>query len=107
MGYRGIEYLRPKLIVSRPDISLSEGGTGGFLDPLIGTGLLTLIGIVLAGPLAVASALWVAEYGRPTWLARVVESSIEIVAGTPDIVIALFGLAFFQLHLLSFTSFTA
>ncbi|HEY1451361.1 MAG TPA: ABC transporter permease subunit, partial [Solirubrobacteraceae bacterium] len=59
--------------------------------------LLTLIGIVLAVPLAVGGALWVAEYGRPTWLARMVESSIEMVAGTPDIVIALFGLAIFQL----------
>ena len=28
----------------------------------------------------------------PAWLARVVESGIEIVAGTPDIVIAIFGL---------------
>ena len=58
---------------------------------MIGTALLTLIGITLAIPLAVASALWISEYGRPSWLARVVESSIEIVAGTPDIVLALFG----------------
>jgi phosphate transport system permease protein len=35
----------------------------------------------------------------------VVESSIEIVAGTPDIVIALFGLAIFQLNLLEPFSF--
>ncbi len=56
-----------------------------------------MIGIALALPLAVGCALWIAEYGRPSWLARVVESSIEIVAGTPDIVIALFGLAIFQL----------
>ena len=32
----------------------------------------------------------------PAWLARAVESGIEIVAGTPDIVIAIFGLALFQ-----------
>ena len=60
-----------------------------------------MIGIVLALPLALASAVWIAEYGRPSWLARVVESSIEIVAGTPDIVIAIFGLAVFQLSLLA------
>ncbi len=36
-----------------------------------------------------------------------VESSIEIVAGTPDIVIAIFGLAVFQLSLLAPFSFTA
>jgi phosphate transport system permease protein len=107
MGFRGIQYLRPGLIFSRPQVSTSQAGSGGFLDPLIGTLLMTIIGIVLALPLALCSAVWVAEYGRPSWLARVVESSIEVVAGTPDIVIAIFGLALFQQHLLAPFSFTA
>ncbi len=51
--------------------------------------------------------MWIAEYGRPSWLARVIESSIEVVAGTPDIVIAIFGLALFQLPLLAPFSFSA
>jgi phosphate transport system permease protein len=107
MGYRGIQYLRPGLIFSRPSVSTSQASSGGFLDPVIGTLLLTVIGIVLALPLAVCSAVWIAEYGRPSWLARVVESSIEIVAGTPDIVIALFGLSIFQLGVLAPLSFRA
>ncbi len=109
MGYRGVQYLRPALIFSRPQVSLNQAGSGGFLDPLLGTMLLTAIGVAIAAPLAICSALWVVEYGqggrvRET-LARVVESSIEIVAGTPDILIAVFGLAIFQLHLLAFASF--
>jgi phosphate transport system permease protein len=107
MGVRGIQYLRPSLLFSRPQVSASQAGSGGFLDPLLGTGILTLIGILLATPLAVAAALWMVEYGRPTWLARIVESSIEIVAGTPDIVLALFGLTVFQLSLFAPFSFTA
>ncbi|HEX3452724.1 MAG TPA: ABC transporter permease subunit, partial [Solirubrobacteraceae bacterium] len=107
MGYRGIQYLRPSLLVQRPALSTTQSGSGGFLDPLIGTLLLTVIGIALATPLAVCGALWIAEYGRPTWLARVVESSIEIVAGTPDIVIALFGLSIFQLGIFAPLSFKA
>jgi phosphate transport system permease protein len=107
MGYRGIEYLRPGLLFTRPAIGQSQSQTGGILDPLIGTALLTLIGIGLAFPLAVACAVWIAEYGRPSWLARVVESSIEIVAGTPDIVLALFGLSIFQLGLFAPLSFRA
>ncbi len=109
MGYRGVQYLRPGLLLERPAISTSQSQTGGILDPLIGTLLLTVIGIALAVPLAVSSAIWIAEYGhggrvRQT-LARVVESSIEIVAGTPDIVLALFGLAVFQLSLFAPLSF--
>jgi phosphate transport system permease protein len=107
MGYRGVVYLRPGLIFSRPHVSADQSGSGGFLDPLLGTMLLTVIGIALALPLALASAVWIVEYGRPSWLARVVESSIEIVAGTPDIVIAIFGFAVFQLSLFAPFSFTA
>jgi phosphate transport system permease protein len=107
MGYRGIQYLRPSLLGERPAVGTSQAETGGFLDPIEGTAILTLIGIVLALPLGVCCALWITEYGRPSWLARIVESSIEIVAGTPDIVIALFGLALFQAHLLAVFSFTA
>jgi phosphate transport system permease protein len=107
MGYEGIQYLRPGLLFTRPAISLSQSHSGGILDPLIGTALLTLIGIGLAFPLAVTCAVWIAEYGRPTWLARVVESTIEIVAGTPDIVLALFGLSIFQLGVFAPLSFRA
>jgi phosphate transport system permease protein len=107
MGYRGLQYLRPSLIFSRPVVSGSEAHSGGFLDPLLGTMLLTVLGTVLALPLAICAAVWIAEYGRPSWLARMVESSIEIVAGTPDIVIAIFGLAVFQLSLFAPFSFTA
>ncbi len=107
MAYRGVQYLRPDLLLQRPAISTSQSGSGGFLDPLIGTALLTAIGILLAVPLAVGGALWIAEYGRPSWLARMVESSIEMVAGTPDIVIALFGLSLFQLSFMAPFSFKA
>jgi phosphate transport system permease protein len=107
MGYRGIQYLRPGLLFTRPAVSTSQSQSGGILDPLIGTFLLTLVGIALAIPLAVCSAIWIAEYGRPSWLARVVESSIEVVAGTPDIVLALFGLSVFQLGLFAPLSFRA
>jgi phosphate transport system permease protein len=107
MGYRGVLYVRPDLVFGRPQVSGDQAGSGGFLDPLLGTLLLTVIGIVLALPLALASAVWIAEYGRPSWLARIVESSIEIVAGTPDIVIAIFGLAIFQLSILAPFSFTS
>ena len=111
MGYRGIEYLSPTLLFTRPAIGTSQSHTGGILDPLIGTALLTAIGIALAFPLAVASAIWIAEYGQGgrarQSLARVVESSIEIVAGTPDIVLALFGLTIFQLGVFAPLSFRA
>ncbi len=47
---------------SRP----ARPAAGGFLDPLLGTVILTFVGIVLALPLAVTSAVWMSEYARPT-----------------------------------------
>jgi phosphate transport system permease protein len=107
MGVKGLQYLRLDLILSRPQVSADQRGSGGFLDPILGTVLLTVIGIALATPIAVATAIWIVEFGRPAWLARAVESGIEVVAGTPDIVIAIFGLALFQQSLFAPLSFTA
>lgn len=107
MAFKGLQYLRPDLLVSRPQADLDQSKSGGFLDPLLGTIILTIIGITLATPLAVGAALWVVEYGRPRWLGRAVESGIEIIAGTPDIVIAVFGLVLFQQGIFGWMSFSA
>jgi phosphate transport system permease protein len=50
--------------------------------------------------------VWLTEYGKPAWLARMVESGVEVIAGTPSIVLALFGLAFFAQQGLGFLSTT-
>ena len=74
---------------------------------MIGTFLLTVLGTVIAVPIGVAAAVWLSEYGRPFWLARAVESGIEVVAGTPSIVLAIFGLIVFSQGAFGFLSFTA
>lgn len=109
MLYKGLATLldTPSLPTTRPQVGASQAESGGFLDPLLGTLLLTVIGIVLAVPLAVATAVWYVEYGRPTWLARAVESAIEVIAGTPSIVLAIFGLLLFSNDIFAFLSFTA
>lgn len=107
MFVKGVQELNLTLLTTHPQAGLDQSKVGGFLDPIIGTVMLTLIGILLATPIAVATAVWIVEYGRPSWLARAVESGIEIVAGTPDIVIAIFGLALFQQSLFSPLSLTA
>ncbi|MEA2218028.1 MAG: phosphate transport system permease protein [Solirubrobacteraceae bacterium] len=107
MLYKGIQTLRPALLVERPADGSSQAVAGGFFDPLIGTLLLTTMGTAIALPLGVASALWIVEYGRPTALARAVETGIEMVAGTPTIVLAIFGLALFSQGFFGPLSFTA
>ena len=107
MGYRGLQFLRPALLWTRPDAGADQSHSGGFLDPLVGTVMLTAIGTLIAVPLGVVTATWLVEFGRPGWLARLVESGIEVIAGTPDIVLAIFGLVLFQQSALGLLSFTA
>jgi phosphate transport system permease protein len=107
MAYRGLQYLRPELLWQRPLSDSDQSKSGGFLDPLVGTVALTLIGTAIAVPLGVTTAVWLVEFGRPAWLARMVESCVEVIAGTPDIVLAIFGLVLFQQQIFALLSFQA
>jgi phosphate transport system permease protein len=107
MLVKGVAYLHPQLFVDSPAPSPKESQSGGFLDPIIGTLIVAGVGIAIAAPIGVALGTWLAEYGRPSWLARAVESAIEIIAGAPSVVLALFGLVIFAQGYLGFLSQTA
>jgi phosphate transport system permease protein len=107
MLVKGISYLRPGLLLEHPAASKDQSGSGGFLDPIEGTLLLTAVGIALAAPIGVAVAVWLSEYRRPAALARAVESGIEMIAGAPSVVLAFFGLLIFARPALAFLSQTS
>ncbi|MFI4992466.1 MAG: PstA family ABC transporter permease [Solirubrobacterales bacterium] len=104
MFIKGVSYLRPSLFLKSPAPSLHQNQSGGFRDPIEGTLIVTAIGIAIAGPLGVAIAAWLSEYRRPSWLARSVESAVEMMAGVPSIVLAIFGLLIFSQGFLAFLS---
>ena len=103
---KGIHYLRPNLLWTNPKVGDSENETGGFLAPMLGTLLVTAMAMAIATPVGTAIAVWLSEYGRPRPLARVVESTVEMLAGTPSVVLALFGLLLFESPILGFLSQT-
>jgi phosphate transport system permease protein len=110
MLVRGLQYLSVGALFEHPVIlstTQSTGTAGGYLDPIEGTLILTALGTLIALPIGVGTAVWLSEYGRPSWLARAVESGVEIVAGTPTIVLAIFGLLVFTQGAFGFLSFTA
>ncbi len=107
MAYRGAQYFDLGLFTESPTSELNQSKSGGFKDPLIGTAILLILSTLIAAPLGVTIAVWLTEYGRPYGLARAVESAVEVVAGTPSIVLAMFGLVFFQQQWLGFLTFDA
>lgn len=104
MLVRGVSYLRLSMFVQSPAPSLHQTQSGGFSDPILGTLIVTALGIGIAAPLGVALASWLSEYARPSWLARAVESAIEMIAGVPSVVLAIFGLLVFSQGFLGFLS---
>lgn len=67
----------------------------GISTPIIGTLLLTFIGTVLSFPWALGTAIYLSEYAPKNKLTDTFRLGIDVLAGVPTIVIAIFGLAIF------------
>lgn len=96
MLVKGLQFMSVELFTKNPTGDIDQSKAGGFKGPIIGTFILTVLGTVIAVPIGIGCAVWLSEYARPRWLARAVESGVEMVAGTPSVVLALFGVLIFS-----------
>jgi phosphate transport system permease protein len=103
---KGIQFLKPSMLVTPAAAGFTEGESGGFSDAFFGTLILGVMSLTLALPTGVAIAVWLVEYGRPKALARITEMTIEAIAGIPSVVFALFGTVIFSSAALGFLSRT-
>jgi phosphate transport system permease protein len=101
---QGVRYMHLSWLWTNPSVASSGAVSGGFLDPILGTLIAVGLAMAIATPVGVGVAVWLTEYARPRWLARVVESTVEMLAGTPSVVLALFGLVIFAAPFLGFIS---
>ena len=82
------------------ELPRSSGRKGGISSILVSTGLILLITLLVAVPLAFAAAVWLSEFTRRGGkLAVYVRLSLDVLAGVPSIVFGLFGSAFFCVFL--------
>lgn len=102
---KGLDQISWTLLSTNPLPNFDQIESGGILAPILGTIILAVLGTMIALPLGIATAVWLVEYGKPAGLARAVESGVEIVSGTPSIVLAIFGLAVFTQQIFGFLSF--
>jgi phosphate transport system permease protein len=66
------------------------GGSGGILNAIYGSVVMTLIGIVIGAPVGMLAGTYLAEYGRGTRLAAVIRFVNDILLSAPSIIIGLF-----------------
>lgn len=82
------------------ELPRNSGRKGGISSILVSTGLIVLVTLVVAVPLAFAAAIWLSEFTRKGGkLAVYVRLSLDVLAGVPSIVFGLFGSAFFCVFL--------
>ncbi|WP_341269100.1 phosphate ABC transporter permease PstA [Morganella morganii] len=66
----------------------TEGG--GLANAIVGSGLLILWATVIGTPLGILAGIYLAEYGRKSWLAEVTWFINDILLSAPSIVVGLF-----------------
>jgi len=66
------------------------GGSGGLLNPIVGSLILTVLGVAFGAPLGILAGTYMAEYGRFSKLTSVVRFINDILLSAPSIVIGLF-----------------
>jgi phosphate transport system permease protein len=68
-----------------------RAGQFGFASLLAGTLIVSVIAMVVAAPLGLGAALYLAEYARPR-SRRVLKPIVEVLAGIPSVVLGFFAL---------------
>lgn len=93
---KGSQVITWEFLTSEPLDGMTRGG---IFPAIFGTISVTLLMIILALPLGVASAIYLVEYAGTGFLARTIRAAVNNLAGVPSIVFGLFGVGFFILFL--------
>jgi phosphate transport system permease protein len=66
------------------------GGQGGLLNAIYGSGVMTLLGILIGSPVGVLAGTYLAEYGRTSRLSTAIRFINDVLLSAPSIIIGLF-----------------
>lgn len=102
--WNGFTTLSWTFLTEPPRNGMTEGG---IMPAILGTVILTFGTAIVAMPLAIAAAIYLAEYARDNRLTRYIRLAIVNLAGIPSIVYGLFGLGMFVLFMELGTSILA
>ena len=66
------------------------GSSGGLLNAIYGSFVMTLIGILIGGPVGMLAGTYLAEYGRDSRLSAVIRFVNDVLLSAPSIIVGLF-----------------
>ena len=77
----------------------SMGRAGGILPLVVGTLVVTGLSLLIAAPIGIATAVYLAEYRQPGRLTSVIRFGADCLSAVPSIIFGLFGFVFFAITL--------
>lgn len=84
---KGLGGLRPEVFTQ---MTPPPGSDGGLLNPIMGSLIMTFLGVAIGTPIGILAGTYMAEYGRYSKLTTVVRFINDILLSAPSIVIGLF-----------------
>src|SRR5580658_9110755 len=66
------------------------GSSGGLLNAIYGSVVMTLIGILIGGPIGMLAGTYLAEYGRAARISTLIRFVNDVLLSAPSIIIGLF-----------------
>jgi phosphate transport system permease protein len=86
---KGVGAMGWSFLTQSAPFSLTAKG-GGFANGLIGTGIMVGLAAVVAVPLGILGAVYLVEYGRRNWLAKLIRFFADVMTGVPSIFVGVF-----------------
>ncbi|MDR0766579.1 MAG: phosphate ABC transporter permease PstA [Odoribacteraceae bacterium] len=90
--YNGAGVISWEFLTASPEEGMSAGG---IFPAIVGTLCLVAGSVAIAFPVGVMSGIYIHEYLRNKWVARVIRVMTNNLGGIPSIVFGLFGMALF------------
>lgn len=99
IGYillKGLPAVNLEFLLAEP---IESGRAGGIAPMIVSSIYVTLLAVLIATPLGVGAAVYMAEYAGETQIVKFIKFGAETLASIPSIVFGLFGLSFFVIFL--------
>ncbi len=83
----GLSGISPRVFTA---MTPPPGSSGGLLNAIYGSVVMTVIGILIGGPIGMLAGTYLAEYGRTTRISTVIRFVNDVLLSAPSIIIGLF-----------------
>lgn len=86
---KGIRTMDWEFLTSSMPLSFRREG-GGFLNGLVGTAIMVGLAGAVSVPLGILAAVYLVEYGKGSWLAKLIRFFSDVMTGVPSVFVGLF-----------------